>query len=116
MRWMVSPSDMDKNIMLLENFTFIDKKGLTWMAPKGEPIDGATIPKMLWPVAGSSFVGDCHRASVIHDIYYYPYYRHLASSKDMRKVFYEACLTDGVKPWKAGLVYEAIKIGGPKWQ
>jgi len=105
---------------LLEDFSFIDAKNHVWTAKttlkNGTQfaIDGASIPKELQWVFGSPYVGDFRRASVVHDYYSIDVNRE-ARDEDVHRMMYEAMLADGVKPWKAKLMYLGLRIGGPKW-
>ena len=57
-----------RKMRLLKDITFIDSKNREWKAPAGSVIDGASIPRELWAMTGSPFVGKYRRASVIHDV------------------------------------------------
>ena len=37
----------DRKVQLLEDFRYVDTKGVRWPAPKGSIIDGASIPQVL---------------------------------------------------------------------
>ena len=58
-----------RKVQLLEDFAFVDAKQKKWVATKGRKVDGASIPRILWTVSGSPFVGKYRRASVLHDVY-----------------------------------------------
>lgn len=107
-RWL--PND-PRRMELVSTIEFIDPTGKKWLAQSGEIIDGASIPRLFW-VWGSPFVGLYRRASVIHDIYCQYKTRPAA---EVHKAFYDMCLADGVGKIKAKLMYNAIKLGGPKW-
>ena len=48
----------DRSMKLLEEFAFVDDRGVRWVAPAGSIIDGASIPEMLWSAAnGTPYVG-----------------------------------------------------------
>ena len=62
--------DKDKNqntMTLYIDFSFYDPDGKRWHVPKGEPTDGASIPKVLWTVLGHPFDPDFINAAIIHD-------------------------------------------------
>jgi len=107
----------DRTMELMDSFSFIDKNGKKWTAPKGTHVDGATIPRFFWRFVGSPFVGDYRRASVIHDFYCYKENQHLTkTSKEVHDMFKEACIADGVGKRKADIMYKGIVLGGPKWK
>ena len=70
-RWLVH-GDHDRDMKLLRSFTFVDKNGRRWTAPRGFDVDGASIPRPLWVTFGSPYVGDYRRASVVHDYFCKP--------------------------------------------
>ena len=59
----------DREMRLLEDFSFRDQDGTEWTVPAGSKVDGASIPRTFWAIVGPPFVGDYRRASVIHDHY-----------------------------------------------
>jgi hypothetical protein len=97
---------------LLKQLVYTDKDGYDWLAPKGYKTDGATIPRLLWPVVGSPFTDLYVNAAIIHDVYCD------LKSRDWKKVhrtFYDAMIADGVSPIKAKIMYFAVYRFGPKW-
>ena len=97
---------------LLHDLTYTDKRGVAWLAPAGSIIDGASIPRLLWTLSGSPYVGMHRRASIIHDVY--------CCSQDrphqaVHRMFYEAMIDSGVSPGAARRKYLAVKLFGPKW-
>jgi Protein of unknown function (DUF1353) len=101
-----------RKMKLTQDFSFVDKRGVTWLAPAGSIIDGASIPRAFWHVIGSPFFGHYRRASVIHDVYCVTKSR---PHKQVHRMFYEAIKADGVGKYKAKAMYYALKIGAPKW-
>src|SRR5207248_6138643 len=57
-----------RTITLTENYTYIDPTGVSWLAPKGWVVDGASIPQWAWSVIGGPFEGKYRDASVVHDV------------------------------------------------
>jgi Protein of unknown function (DUF1353) len=104
--------DENPKMRLLEDFSFIDAKGVKWSAPKNSVIDGASIPQVLWSVVGSPYTGKYRRASVVHDV---ACVKRDQSWQDVHRMFYEACLAGGVDERDAKLMYGAVYHFGPKW-
>jgi hypothetical protein len=104
--------DESPKMRLLEDFSFMDAKGVKWLAPKNSVIDGASIPQVLWSVAGSPYTGKYRRASVVHDV---ACDKRDHSWQDVHRMFYEACLAGGVAEQTAKLMYGAVYRFGPKW-
>ena len=109
--WLVEDGE-DRNMVLLEDFSFTDASGTVWSVPKGWKIDGATIPSFFWSFVGSPYTGDYRRASVIHDYYCD---RKNRPWKSVHRLFYEASLVGGVPEAKAKLMYLAVYKKGPRW-
>ena len=110
--WLKHDGD-DRRMRLLEQFVFVDDNGQRWVAEVNDEVDGASIPRFLWTVAGSPFVGDYRRASVIHDV---ECQRKLRPSKDVHQMFYEAMRCDGVPDDTALKFYTAVRLFGPRWE
>ena len=102
-----------RNMELLEPFAYRDSRGKTWSIPKGAVINGASIPKVLWTVAGSPFVGRYRNASVIHDFYCA---EEIGCWKEVHWMFFDACLEGGVPLWRARLMHEAVYWFGKRWK
>jgi len=47
----------DRTMCTLNDFTFVDKGGKPWKTPASYPIDGASIPRVLWTLVGSPYTG-----------------------------------------------------------
>ena len=106
------PENEERNMILLEDISFIDKSGKKWTAYKGESINGASIPSIFWSIFGSPYIGKYRRPSVIHDVYCG---RKTESYVDVHKVFNEMLEYDGVKYSLRIKMFKAVWYFGPKW-
>jgi hypothetical protein len=106
--------DDGRKMKLLKDFAYIDPAGKTWKTPSGSVIDGASIPRPFWSLIGGPYEENYRRASVVHDFYCEKPYTE--PCEDVHKMFYDACITEGVTEIKAKLMYFAILAGGPKWE
>ena len=109
--WVHEPGP-DRRMRLVEPFVFHDNRSVEWAVPAGAVVDGASIPRVLWPLIGSPFVGDHRRASVVHD--------HFCALKNRRwqavhRMFYDALLASGVHRLRAMILYGGVFAGGPRW-
>ena len=102
-----------RTMRLVEPFEFTDPDGLVWSVPAGAPIDGASIPRPLWTIVGSPFVGAYRRATVIHDYYCDTKER---GWRETHLVFYDAMLTSGVGSTRAKQMFAAVYNFGPRWE
>jgi hypothetical protein len=104
--------DDGRNMRLLESLTFTDSTGKIWSALPGSIINGASIPKILWSILGSPYVGLYRRAAVIHDVHcslkVEPY-------QAVHIVFNEMMAFDHVKDLLRTRMFKAVWYFGPKW-
>ncbi len=103
------------------DFTFIDSLGKRWLAPKGTKTDGATIPQWALSVTGDRMDTGYRNAALVHDAYCQgglngegPSFQK-DSWENVHRMFYEACVANGVDPVRARLMFSAVWIGGPRW-
>ncbi len=104
--------DDGRTMELLEDFFFVDAKGTSWQAPAGSIVNGASIPRILWPVVGSPFAGRYRRASVLHDV---ACQERTRPWKKVHKMFYQAMRADKTPKAKAKQMYKAVRMFGPRW-
>jgi len=95
-----------------EPFTFVDASGLQWDVYEGTTIDGSSIPRMIWPMTGSPFVGRHRDASIPHDLFCRIRTR---PSKMVHRMYYDACIASGVSGRSAKMKYWGVRRFGPKW-
>lgn len=103
-----------RNMVLEEDFYFIDGKGKKWEAPKGSLINGATIPRALWSTVGAPYSGPYRRASVIHDVAVGELTNPEATDEEKKaadRMFYSACRYDGCSRRLAAVLYIGARMG-----
>lgn len=112
LKWITQEGKVDRNMRVLEEFSYTDRQGTVWLVPADWVVDGASIPKFFWNKIGSPFVGNFRRASVVHD-----YYCDIEKKpwEEVHRMFYEASLEGGVSKLKAKLMYAAVYYRGPRW-
>lgn len=101
-----------RRMKLLSSYEFIDSRGIQWFAPAGWIIDGASIPRFFWR-ACDPFIGRYRNASVVHDVYCDTKER---PSHAVHAMFHEAMLAGGCPRWKAWLMWQAVRLFGPRFQ
>lgn len=99
-------------MQLVQPFGFLDENQIRWPVPSGTKVDGASIPKVLWPLIGGPFEGKYRYASVIHD--YYCDTR-LRPWRMVHRVFYNAMRVSDTPETLAKLMYAGVLFGGPRW-
>lgn len=105
-RWLTEPNGRHRQMQLLGEVSFFDGEK-NWDVPVDTIVDGASIPPVLWSFAGSPFVGNYRRASVIHDHYCT---LTVAPPNVVHWMFYNAMLADGVDGVEALEKYGAVSV------
>lgn len=103
-----------REMILEEDFYYIDPESRKWNAPKGSHLNGATIPMALWNTIGSPYVGKYRRASVVHDVGVGELGNPDVSEEQRKKadrMFYHACRYDGCSKHFAGMLYTGVRLG-----
>jgi len=101
----------DRNMALLQDFWFIDRRGNRWDAPKASIVNGASIPRPLWSLVGSPYTGDYRRASIVHDVACEYAGGDPARRRAADRMFFEACREGGCTAWEATVLYVGVRIG-----
>jgi hypothetical protein len=104
--------DPDREMKLLEDFAYVDRTGVAWMAPAGSLIDGASIPRVLWTVVGSPFTGSYRNASVVHDV---ACTERVKPWQEVHRMFHDACRCGGSGEVQAKILFAAVYHFGPRW-
>jgi hypothetical protein len=102
-----------RTMTLLNELRYVDPKGEVWLAPPGAVVDGASIPRPLWPVMGGPFEGKYRNASVLHDVSYDKRNRPPA---ECDRMFYDAMRCSGVGAVEAKTMYYALLRFGRHWK
>jgi len=97
---------------LLDDFGYVDPGKITWKAPKGHKIDGASIPPVFWSFIGGPFEGKYRNASVVHD---YECDVKQRPWRTVHRMFYNASRCGGVEATKAKVMFAAVYHFGPRW-
>lgn len=99
-------------MVLDQDFAFVDARGIVWDAHKGDIIGGAHIPSVFKPLMGTSYQTPYLGAAVLHDVWCRSEKRTWQSTDEM---FREAMVTNGVNRIKAWAMWSAVYVGGPHW-
>jgi hypothetical protein len=106
--WLTNLGGEDRDMKLLNTFSFTDPNGKVWIAPIGAVVNGASIPRPLWSTVGSPYTGEYRRASIVHDV---ACDSKEISRKDADVMFFHACRAGGCDPVQARLLYAGVRIG-----
>lgn len=100
-------------VVLLADFAFTDPSGHTWIAPRGLRSDGASIPRILWPVIGPPIGGPYFDAALQHDA---RYRLGDCSKAQADLILWDAARCGGTSPHDAFLIAQAVsQFGGAAW-
>ncbi len=106
-------SENGRDMVLRDQFTYVDRSNRQWTAPAGSVVNGASIPSGFWSLIGGPFEGKYRNASVVHDVgcteMRQPW-------QDVHQMFYEACRCGGVDDYQAKMMYYAVYHFGPRWE
>ena len=105
--------DRRERVQLLEPLVWLDSRGEEWWVPSGFKYDGASVPRVLWPLVGHPLDDRVLRAAGLHD--WHCRVRDDDSGNAHRK-FYEGLLADGVPGWRASLMYAGVRNFGPQYR
>lgn len=101
-----------RSMRLLQSFSYVDQNSKKWTAPKGAVVDGASIPRFLWSLAGGPFEGPYRNASVVHDT---ECNSKTNAWRPVHEMFYNGVRAGGVGVVKGKLMYWAVYFCGPRW-
>ena len=104
--------DDGRNMVIINNVYYYAPDGSVWHVKPGDRINGASIPRFVWPLFGSPFVGKYRAAAGFHDPYCV---RKNRPWKDVHSVMKPMMLCSGVSESKAEVIYRAVRHFGPKW-
>lgn len=106
--------DDNRRMRLVQDFQYVDPAGITWDAPAGIDVDGASIPRVFWTFIGGPFEGRYRNASVVHDWACDPKNR-MNTWRKVHQMFYNATRRGGVSELSAKIMYGAVYHYGPRW-
>lgn len=106
-----------KQAELLKDFPYVRPDGQLMIARAGFVSDGASVPKIAWPIADSPFTGKNLFPALVHD-----FYCHLGingwspwESKEIHYMFHQGLRTRGESAWKARPKWFAVNTFGPRF-
>lgn len=94
---------------LLDELAYASASGLLVEVPAGFETDFASVPRLPLAYLLAGGIGD--RAAVIHD-YFYRTTPHTVTRAEADAIFHEALIAADVAPWRAYLMWLAVRLGG----
>lgn len=99
------------NWMLLGEFRYVARDGRVITVPAGFVTDFASIPRLLWTIAGAPATGKYRRAAVVHDWIYRTADVAMTRAQADR-LFLEMMEADGCAWWRREVLYDGVVVGG----
>lgn len=110
-----------RKMILLRNVCYVDSKGRVWHIPMRKPdgkpqvVDGSSIPRLVWWIIGSPFVGLHRYASVVHDVGCEKQ-EQWADWKTIHWLYWDAHIAVGAWKVTAFVRWLAVRLFGPRWK
>ena len=102
-----------RDMELMQMFQYADPAGVVWMAPRGSVVNGASVPRVLWRIVGSPFVGRYRNASILHDVYCVT---QVMPSPQVHRMWYWAMRAGGVGRVRAFVMWLGVRLFGPRFR
>jgi hypothetical protein len=101
-----------RRLRLLEDFSYTDPHGRTWLAPAAAVVDALSVARAFWSLVGEPFAEPFLRASIIHDV---ACEQRNTSWPEAHLAFYHALRCGGTTDTAAKILYYAAYHFGPRW-
>ena len=108
MRVDIKESPDGKSITLLEDIWF-DYQGRHIRIPAGYRSDGASVPRVFWPMLSADVDPVTMEPSVIHD---FLYDQHIGTRLEADRYYLAQLILRGYPLWKCSLTYIGVRAGG----
>lgn len=109
--WLILKPYGARRMIVVEDFVFVDSRGIRWVVMAGDVVDGSSIPWFVQLAMGSPWVGLHRFASAIHD--------RACVEKKMRSSLVHSMYHDGCRAagaWNANALYQGVRFGGPRFK
>jgi hypothetical protein len=116
----VLPQQSTPYRQVVNEISFVDSQGRSWVAPEKTFTDGASIPDIFIPLIGERDDPSFVNAAVLHDAYCgagnesIPQY-HSFPWEQVHRMFYNSLRVNGTPEIKAKVMFAAVYLGGPRW-
>lgn len=100
-------------LRLVDDFTFQQASGKLWTVPRGEVLDGKSLPPLFRDLVGPPFEGAFRKAAIVYDFATHTMHE---PWRDAQRMFLEAALAEGVDPPDARAMYLVLHAQGSRWE
>lgn len=108
----VDDSPFIATMRLVEEFSFQQANGTSWVVPAGTDLDGRFAPPLFRRLMGHPFEGGFRKTSIVYD---YVVKDMTQPWPEAQRMFYEASVAEGVLPIEAKVMYMLMNAGGTRW-
>lgn len=108
----VDDSPFIATMRLVEEFSFQQANGKSWVVPAQTNLDGRFAPPLFTRLMGHPFEGGFRKTSIVYD---YVVKDMTQPWPEAQRMFYEASVVEGVLPIEAKVIYMLMNAGGVRW-
>lgn len=108
----VDDSPFIATMRLVEEFSFQQANGKSWVVPAQTTLDGRFAPPLFKRLMGHPFEGGFRRTAIVYD---YVVKDMTRPWPEAQRMFYEASVVEGVLPVEAKVMYMLMNAGGTRW-
>ena len=108
----VDDSPFIATMRLVEEFSFQQANGKSWIVPAQTNLDGRFAPPLFRRLMGHPFEGGFRKTSIVYD---YVVKDMSQPWPEAQRMFYEASVVEGVLPIEAKVMYMLMNAGGTRW-
>ena len=108
----VDDSPFIATMRLVEEFSFQQASGVSWVVPAQTTLDGRFAPQLFTELMGHPFEGGFRKTAIVYD---YVVKDMTRPWPEAQRMFYEASIVEGVLPIEAKVMYMLMNAGGTRW-
>lgn len=101
-----------RRIRIMDNYFYLDPQKRQWDLLRGDIVNGADKPRLLWTLSGGPYIGKERIASMFHDKYCDSRVR---PHTEVHTMFWFLMMDLGVSEGHADRLWFAVDRFGPKW-
>lgn len=108
----VDDSPFIASMRLVEEFSFQQANGKSWVVPAQTTVDGRFAPPLFTRLVGHPFEGGFRKAAIVYD---YVSGDMTQPWSEAQRMFYEASVVEGILPIEAKVMYMLMNAAGSRW-
>ena len=108
----VDDSPFIATMQLVEEFSFKQADGKSWVVPAQATVDGRFAPPLFTHLMGHPFEGGFRKTAIVFD---YVVKDMTEPWPEAQRMFFEASVVEGVLPIEAKVMFMLMNAGGTRW-